>query len=107
MGILFKTIVLEDALISDARNEGSKHDFGHNIIPSLVQNGCVVKVYDFSKNVIHGDPAHAKSYWRDVGTVDSFYQANMGLRSPLPSLNMYNKIGEFVHPNEIILLLDL
>ena len=87
----FRTEVLEDALISDAQNESSKHDFGHNIIPSLVSQGCIVKVYDFAQNTIPGDPIHAKPYWRDVGTVDSFYQANMELRSPLPSLNMYNR----------------
>ena len=52
MGNCLKTEVLEDALISDALNENSKHDFGHNIIPNLVKQGCIVKVYDFAKNKI-------------------------------------------------------
>ena len=47
--------------------------------------------YDFSTNHIPGDPEDAPSYWRDVGTVDSYFQANMELRSPLPTLNMYNR----------------
>ena len=85
----FKTEALEDSLILDAQSEESRHDFGHNIIPSLVSKGYVVKVYDFAQSKIPGDPVHVQPYWRDVGTVDSFYQANMELRSPLPSLNMF------------------
>lgn len=87
----FKTQVLEEALIDDADDLSSKHDFGHNIIPKLVKMGCDVRIYDFSTNNIPGDPLNAPSYWRDVGTVDSYFQANMELRSPLPTLNMYNR----------------
>ena len=87
----FKAAVLEEALIADARNEESNHDFGHDIIPKLVREGANVRIYDFSTNQIPGDPEDSKPYWRDVGTVDSYFQANMELRSPLPSLNMYNR----------------
>jgi glucose-1-phosphate adenylyltransferase len=87
----FKAKVLENALIRDSRDMDSKHDFGHNIIPNLVSDGADVRIYDFSTNRIPGDPVDAIPYWRDVGTVESYYQANMELRSPLPSLNMYNR----------------
>ncbi len=88
---LFKTAILEEALQNDARDESSRHDFGHNIIPSLVQGGANVRIYDFGTNVIPGDPQHSSPYWRDVGTVDSYFQANMELRSPLPAINLYNR----------------
>ena len=87
----FRTRVLEDALIQDAHDPDSGHDFGHNIIPSLVRQGADVRIYDFSKNEIPGDPEYGTPYWRDVGTVESYYQANMELRSALPALNMYNR----------------
>ncbi|MEC7984868.1 MAG: glucose-1-phosphate adenylyltransferase [Myxococcota bacterium] len=87
----FKSNVLEEALLQDAENPNSKHDFGHNIIPKLVQEGADVRIYDFSTNVIPGDPEHASPYWRDVGTIESYFQANMELRSALPALNMYNR----------------
>ena len=87
----FKRDVLEEALFIDAQDENSSHDFGHDIIPKLVRDGADVRIYDFSTNRIPGDPEMARPYWRDVGTVDSYFQANMELRSPLPSLNMYNR----------------
>jgi len=87
----FKAPVLEEALIEDSLNEQSSHDFGHSIIPKLVRDGADIRIYDFSKNKIPGDPEDTIPYWRDVGTVDSYFRANMELRSPLPSLNMYNR----------------
>lgn len=87
----FKASVLEEALISDSRDPDSGHDFGHDIIPTLVKQGADVRIYDFSQNNIPGDPESVTPYWRDVGTIDSYFQANMELRSPLPSLNMYNR----------------
>jgi glucose-1-phosphate adenylyltransferase len=87
----FKADVLEESLIQDAMNGDSRHDFGHDIIPGLVKDGADVRIYDFSTNKIPGDPEETAPYWRDVGTVDSYFQANMELRSPLPSLNMYNR----------------
>ena len=87
----FKADILEDALITDALDPDSSNDFGHNIIPRLVSDGADVRIYDFSENRIHGDPENAAPYWRDVGTVDSYFQANMELRSSLPNLNLYNR----------------
>ena len=87
----FKANVLEEALILDSRDAHSGHDFGHDIIPNLVKQGADVRIYNFSDNHIAGDPKSAQPYWRDVGTIDSYFQANMEFRSPLPSLNMYNR----------------
>ena len=87
----FKADVLEDALITDALDPESNNDFGHNIIPRLVSEGADVESMIFLENRIHGDPENAAPYWRDVGTVDSYFQANMELRSSLPNLNLYNR----------------
>ena len=88
---LFKRQVLEDALIRESRQEDTRHDFGHNIIPRLVEAGANVRIYDFNSNRIPGDPPASRPYWRDVGTVESYFQANMELRSPLPAINLYNR----------------
>ena len=57
----------------------------------MVRRGFDVYAYDFSSNRIPGEPEEAEPYWRDVGTIDSYYLANMELRSPLPNLNLYNR----------------
>lgn len=88
---LFKRAVLEEALISESQQNETRHDFGHNIIPRLVAGGADVRIYDFNQNRIPGDPVGSRPYWRDVGTVDSYFQANMDLRSPLPAINLYNR----------------
>jgi glucose-1-phosphate adenylyltransferase len=87
----FKTSTLLDALREDAADSASAHDFGRNVIPKLVASGCRVFVYDFAKNRIPGEPPYAGPYWRDVGSIGSYFQANMELRGPLPALNMYNR----------------
>ncbi len=87
----FRAKVLEDAVIEDAHDETSKHDFGRNVIPRLVEGGASVYAYDFGDNEIPGEPVEALPYWRDVGTVESYFQANMELRSRLPKLNLYNR----------------
>ena len=88
---LFKRAVLEEALITDAHQQDTRYDFGHNIIPRLVKGGADVRIYDFNQNRIPGDPVGSRPYWRDVGTVDSYFQANMEMRSPLPAINLYNR----------------
>ncbi|MFT4975524.1 MAG: glucose-1-phosphate adenylyltransferase [Myxococcota bacterium] len=88
---LFRRETLEAALIADDSRQGTRHDFGHNIIPRLVREGANVRIYDFSKNRIPGDPPNSRPYWRDVGTVGSYFQANMELRSALPAINLYNR----------------
>src|SRR5205085_2666947 len=73
----------------DAANPGSNHDFGHDILPSLVGRDEIF-AYDFQTNIIPGEPAGAPVYWRDVGTIDAYYEANLDLRSVTPALNLYN-----------------
>ncbi|AXX62010.1 TPA: glucose-1-phosphate adenylyltransferase [Vibrio vulnificus] len=88
MGIyIFSIEVLQQALIEDADNDASSHDFGKDIIPKLIDTGSVF-AYKFcgSKGRVDKD-----CYWRDVGTIDSFYQANMDLLEPIPPMNLYQK----------------
>lgn len=87
----FKAAVLAQCLLDDASDPTSSHDFGKDIIPKLVEAGGRVHIYDFSRNTVRGDPENAQPYWRDVGTIDSYFAANMELRSPLPNLNLYNR----------------
>ncbi|MCB9678723.1 MAG: glucose-1-phosphate adenylyltransferase [Alphaproteobacteria bacterium] len=88
---LFKRDVLEDLLIADAEDPSSSKDFGKNVIPSLLQSGGAIYIYDFTENRIVGEPPGVNPYWRDVGTIGSYFRANMELRSALPSLNLYNR----------------
>lgn len=87
---IFSTGLLLKELYADAENENSSHDFGRDILPSLVGRAELFS-YDFNTNRIPGDPANVAAYWRDVGTIDAYYDANMDLRSVNPSLNLYNR----------------
>jgi glucose-1-phosphate adenylyltransferase len=87
---VFSTRTLLRLLHEDAADENSLHDFGHDILPRLAGNGDVF-AYDFQTNRIPGEPADAVPYWRDVGTIDAYYEANMDLRSVSPALNLYNR----------------
>ncbi|HTW66393.1 MAG TPA: glucose-1-phosphate adenylyltransferase [Bryobacteraceae bacterium] len=87
---LFSTKVLLDELRVDGENEHSAHDFGRNILPGLIGRADMY-AYDFQTNRIPGDPPGAPVYWRDVGTIDAFFDANMDLRSISPELNLYNR----------------
>lgn len=87
---VFDADTLVNYLQVDAEDENSIHDFGHNIIPMMVPNKNVY-VYDFSTNEIRGEPATSKGYWRDVGTIDSYYEANMDLISVTPPFDLYNR----------------
>ena len=87
---IFSTRVLLRELHSDAVNEQSRHDFGRDILPSLVER-AVMYAYDFETNRIPDEPAGAAVYWRDVGTIDAYYEANMDLRKVTPALNLYNR----------------
>jgi glucose-1-phosphate adenylyltransferase len=86
---IFSRKRLHDELYADANNEESTHDFGRDILPSLVGRAPMY-AYDFNTNVIPGDPTDQDAYWRDVGTVDAYWAANMDLRAVRPSLNLYN-----------------
>jgi glucose-1-phosphate adenylyltransferase len=87
---VFSTGLLLRELYADAENENSSHDFGRDILPSLVGRSELF-AYDFQTNRIPGDPPGAQSYWRDVGTLEAYYEANMDLRSVDPALNLYNR----------------
>lgn len=86
---IFNAQSLIDAIESDALNESSKHDMGGDIIPAFVEKGTC-GVYDFTYNDIPGATERDKSYWRDVGTLDSYYDAHMDLISTMPIFNLYN-----------------
>lgn len=77
-------------LHSDAEDDNSSHDFGRDILPKWVERGEVY-AYNFETNRIPGDPIGAAVYWRDVGTIDAYYEANMDLRMVTPVLNLYNR----------------
>ena len=87
---VFSARLLLRELYADAAQPDSSHDFGRDILPSLVDRGHVF-AYDFQTNEIPGEDPSAAAYWRDVGTLDAYYEANMDLRSVSPSLNLYNR----------------
>jgi glucose-1-phosphate adenylyltransferase len=88
---IFRRDVLERVLVEDGASENSRHDFGRDIIPRLVAEGARVFVYDFARNRIPGEPDGAQPYWRDVGTIDSYFTSNMELRARIPALDLYNR----------------
>ena len=87
---VFSTRALLRELHDDAANERSSHDFGRDILPAMVKRSEVY-AYDFSENKIPGEPPENAAYWRDVGSIDAYYEANMDLRAVAPSLNLYNR----------------
>jgi glucose-1-phosphate adenylyltransferase len=87
---VFSTDVLLDALREDAGDEGSVHDMGGNIVPMLVKQG-LAQVYDFQDNDVPGSTDRDRHYWRDVGTLDSYYEAHLDLVSIHPVFNLYNR----------------
>ncbi len=87
---VFRTDALIEAVKRDAQDEESKHDMGGNIIPYLVERD-EANVYDFRDNDVPGSHDRDRGYWRDVGTLDSFYDANMDLISVHPVFNLYNR----------------
>ena len=87
---IFRTDCLLDALVSDAEDDSSRHDIGGDLIPLLVKAG-EARYYDFADNQVPGATDRDRGYWRDVGTLDSYYQANMDLVSVHPVFNLYNR----------------
>lgn len=87
---IFSTGLLLKELYSDAADENSSHDFGRDILPSLIGKVDMF-AYDFNTNRIPGDPPNVEAYWRDVGTIEAYYEANMDLRAVAPALNLYNR----------------
>jgi glucose-1-phosphate adenylyltransferase len=87
---VFSTDVLLEALRADAADHDSDHDMGADIIPMLVDAGEAA-VYDFADNVVPGATDRDRGYWRDVGTLDAYYDAHSDLISVHPVFNLYNQ----------------
>ena len=83
---------LVEQLVRDAADGSSAHDFGKNIISGMVEHPTQrVFVYDFSTNEIPGQSEKERGYWRDVGTIDAYWQASMDLISIVPQFDLYNR----------------
>ncbi len=87
---IFERLPLQDILKRDAWDPDSEHDFGKNLIPRMYPEGKVY-VYDFTQNKIPGAEAKEVGYWRDVGTIQSYWEANMDLVGLEPQFNLYNQ----------------
>ena len=86
---VFNAKALVDAITLDGELEDSTHDMGGDIVPYFVAKGDAT-VYDFTKNVVPGATERDHAYWRDVGTIDSYYESHMDLISVMPIFNLYN-----------------
>ncbi len=87
---VFTTSALIEALHEDAKDDNSKHDIGGNLVPAMVANGDAA-VYDFTTNRVPGRDEPKPHYWRDVGTLDSYYDAHMDLIGDFPAFDLYNR----------------
>ncbi|MPZ86460.1 MAG: glucose-1-phosphate adenylyltransferase [Nitriliruptorales bacterium] len=86
----FTTEALMGAVAADAADERSKHDVGGDLVPAFVNKGDA-HVYDFSSNHVPGSTERDRGYWRDVGTLDAYFDAHMDLISVHPIFNLYNR----------------
>ncbi len=86
---VFDADALVEAVTRDADNESSKHDMGGDIVPDFVASGEAA-VYDFKDNDVPGSEDRDREYWRDVGTLDAYFEAQMDLVSVHPVFNLYN-----------------
>ena len=86
---VFTTSALLEALHADAQDDSSNHDLGGNLVPAMVANGDAC-VYDFTTNIVPGREEPKPHYWRDVGTLDSYYEAHMDLIGDFPAFDLYN-----------------
>ena len=107
MGIyVFETRFLFDRLRDDAVNPNSSHDFGKDIIPHIVQHGRAI-AHRFAGSCVRSS-AESEAYWRDVGTVDAYWEANIDLTDFIPALDLYDRdwpiwtYGEIVPPAKFI-----
>ena len=88
---IFGKDVLLDALERDDKIQESSHDFGKNVIPMLLNEGKKIYVYNFHDNSFAGMTERERGYWRDVGSIDAYWQANMDLLEATPELDLYSK----------------
>ncbi len=90
MGIyVFNTDFLAETLVDDAMDESSGHDFGHDIIPKIMKSGACVYAHSLKDSCVQLEDR--EPYWRDVGTVDAFWEANIELTRVTPALNLYDE----------------
>ncbi len=87
---IFNSQVLEAELIRDQTHDSSAHDFGKSILPAMVDSGRRVFTFDFGTNAIPGEGA--MHYWRDIGTIRSYFDAHMDLVNIKPEFNLYNRL---------------
>ena len=88
---VFNADALVEAVTRDAENKDSRHDMGGDIVPYFVDRGTA-GVYDFIRNDVPGSTDRDRDYWRDVGTIDSYYEANKDLIAVTPVFNLYNSM---------------
>ena len=89
---IFSRQILHDALTEDAHNDHSSHDFGKDVLPTLLAEGKRLFAYDYNRNRIPGSAnSENDGYWRDVGILDAYYEATMDLRAIMPQLDLYNQ----------------
>ncbi|SDB80058.1 glucose-1-phosphate adenylyltransferase [Raineyella antarctica] len=86
---IFNKDALVAALEADAADENARHDMGGDIVPMFVEKGDA-QVYDFTQNEVPGATEEDRNYWRDVGTIDAFFDAHMDLVAVKPNFNLYN-----------------
>jgi len=87
---VFSTRTLLDLVKADAKDPRSHHDFGMDILPELAGKAPIY-AYNFETNRIPGEAEDSAPYWRDVGTIEAYYEANMDLNHVKPALNLYNR----------------
>ena len=89
MGIyVFDAAFLYDELVRDADDTTSSHDFGKDVIPRLLREGARVRAHDFADSCVNMN--EGVPYWRDVGTIDAYWEANIALTHVVPELNLYD-----------------
>ena len=87
---IFNKRFLIRELFDDAKKSGSSHDFGKDVIPKIYPD-YPIYVYDFTNNHIPGELPSQSAYWKDVGTLEAYFEANMTLRDVVPEINLYNE----------------
>ncbi len=86
---IFNRNFLLRELYNDAKLDDSSHDFGKDVIPKIFAD-YPIYVYDFSSNKIPGELTEQRGYWKDVGSLDAYFEATMTLRNVVPEINLYN-----------------
>jgi glucose-1-phosphate adenylyltransferase len=88
---IFTRSILEEVLETDAALPDSSRDFGKDILPRMVAEGRAAFAYDFETNRVPGMEAEKNTYWRDIGTLEAYYEAALDLKEPVPQLDLRNR----------------